>query len=148
MAVVHHITKRKSDDWGTPLHLYAQLDEEFHFKFDPCPYPLPEWDGLQVCWEESNFVNPPYSRVKPWVVKCREEQLKGNLSVLLIPARTETAYFHDWVLPHAEIRCVRGRLKYVALGEDADSKESGAPFSSLVCIYHPPPLLVCVHKPP
>lgn len=75
------------------------------------------------------FCNPPYGRELPkWVKKCYEESLKGNLVVMLIPARTDTRWFHDYIYHKAEIRFIRGRLKF------NDGKQ-GAPFPSMVVIY-------------
>jgi hypothetical protein len=102
-----------SDDWRTPDWLYKQLDDEFHFDFDPCPYGA-DFDGLSIEWGGSNFVNPPYNRFdKPkFIKKAYEESLKGKTSVLLIPAYTGTADFHNYIFPHAEIRYLRGRVAF------------------------------------
>ena len=121
-----------TDQWSTPPELYKQLDSEFHFTFDPCPLSTQYVDGLTKQWGTSNFVNPPYSDIEPWAKKCREEQLKGNLSVLLIPSRTSTHYFHDWILPFAELRFLRGRVKF--LNQDGQQQQA-APFASVVCVY-------------
>jgi hypothetical protein len=82
------------------------------------------------------FVNPPYGReIGKWVKKSYEEGLKPNtLVVMLIPARTDTRYFHDYILGKAEIRFIKGRLKFINL--DGDGKEtSPAPFPSMLAIY-------------
>lgn len=81
--------------WLTPPELYAELDKEFHFTFDPCPYPLPEgFDGLTCEWGESNYVNPPFGSIihqgkkkgpTAWVRKAIEEQSKGKRVVLVYP---------------------------------------------------------------
>ena len=127
---------KKSNLWGTPVDLYESLDKEFKFDYDPCPFPKPEsFDGLLTDWGKCNFVNPPYSDVGRFARKCREEQKKGNVSVLLIPARTSTGYFHDWILPFAEIRFIRGRLKFVGLSEENRDVKNPAGFASLVCVY-------------
>lgn len=77
------------------------------------------------------FCNPPYGKeISVWVKKCYEESLKPNtLVVMLIPARTDTAYFHDWIYHKAELRFIRGRLHF------NDSK-AGAPFPSMVVIFN------------
>jgi hypothetical protein len=105
------------DDWETPNELYDKLDAEFHFDFDPCPL-KPTFDGLNVEWGKSNFVNPPYSDKKrsgylksSFVKKSLEESNKGKLCVLLLPVSTSTKLFHDVILPHGEIRFLRGRPK-------------------------------------
>eukprot|EP00732_Lithocolla_globosa_P000881 Lithocolla_globosa_v1_NODE_347_length_4383_cov_3.684466.p3 type:complete len:135 gc:universal NODE_347_length_4383_cov_3.684466:3512-3916(+) len=121
---------KKTNHWQTPLDLYEKLDVEFHFDFDPCP--LNGTNGLEIDWGQMNFVNPPYSNVGGFAKKCREEQLKGNESVLLIPARTSTHYFHDWILPFAEVRFIRGRLKF---RDSAGQTLQHAPFASILCVY-------------
>lgn len=122
----------KSDDWGTPHELWDVLNGEFNFDFDPCPFTGTV--GLDMKWGRRNFVNPPYSMAKEFAQKCRQEQIKGNLSVLLIPAHTSARYFHEWVLPFAEIRFIQGRLKFINLN-DPTKKREAAPFSSLICIF-------------
>ena len=128
--------KGRTDDWGTPGWLYKLLDNEFHFDFDPCPYPKPDWDGRLMQWGKSNFVNPPYSDIQPWAQRCREEQVKGNTSVLLIPARTDTAYFHRWIILYTELRFIEGRVQFVQLGKKIKQGKRDAPFPSMVCIFH------------
>ena len=81
-----YMNKSLHNDWQTPLNLYNKLNEEFKFDFDPCPLNY-KIDGLNINWGASNFINPPYNNIKEWVIKCREEQLKGNLCVLLIYAK-------------------------------------------------------------
>lgn len=77
----------------------------------------------------SVFVNPPYSKISDWVRKCYEEGHKDNTTVVcLIPARTDTKYFHNYILHRAEIRFVKGRLKF-------NDGKGGAPFPSIVVIY-------------
>lgn len=81
--------------WLTPLGLYVALDKEFHFDFDPCPYPLPvDFDGLTCEWGRSNYVNPPFGSIihqgkkkgpMAWVRKAIEEQRKGKRVVLVYP---------------------------------------------------------------
>lgn len=76
------------------------------------------------------FCNPPYSRIKEWVKKAYDESSDPTtLIVLLVPARTDTRYFHDYIYGKAELRFVKGRLKF------GDSKNS-APFPSMVCVYN------------
>src|SRR5690349_16244184 len=81
--------------WLTPPELYAELDAEFHFDFDPCPYPLPEgFDGLTCEWGKSNYVNPPFGSIMhqgkkkgptAWVRKAITESEKGKTVVLVYP---------------------------------------------------------------
>lgn len=73
--------------WVSPSDLLGPLTAEFNFDFDPCPHPRPEaFDGLEVDWGRSNWVNPPFTGgVMKWVKKCFIERDKGNLSVLILP---------------------------------------------------------------
>jgi len=135
--------KRKdTDNWITPKKVYDELDNEFKFDFDPCPYNPGEIinDGLIIGWGKSNFVNPPYSPElkKAFILKAIEEKNKGNTSVLLIPAQTETKLFHDIILPNAnEVRFVKGRIQF----ERVDSfglkikNKSGNPLDSMIVVF-------------
>jgi site-specific DNA-methyltransferase (adenine-specific) len=115
-------------DWKTPKSLYAQLDKEFNFDFDPCPT-NPTFDGLKIEWKERNFVNPPYgSELPKWIKKAFEEWKKEKTIVLLIPSRTDTAYWHDYVMQAQEIRLIRGRLKF-------DDQKGSAPFPSCIVVF-------------
>lgn len=132
----------KAMDWATPQAFFDQLDSEFHFTLDPCAsesnhkcdyYFTVADDGLKQSWSgQTVFCNPPYGRaIKDWVRKCAEEAKQADTTiVLLIPARTDTAYFHDYIYqkPNVEIRFLRGRLKF------GDEKNS-APFPSMVAIF-------------
>jgi site-specific DNA-methyltransferase (adenine-specific) len=118
-----------SEEWATPTEVLAGLDAEFHFDFDPCPLGGEE-DGtapLFVKWAGRRvFCNPPYG---PGVRKFLERGLEADIAVFLIPARTDTKWFHEVVLPHAkEIRFIKGRLKF------GDAKNS-APFPSMIVVF-------------
>ena len=130
-----------TNEWETPQDFFDKLNEEFHFTLDPCATPqnakckkyyTVKEDGLKQDWQgETVFCNPPYGRaIKDWVRKCYEESKKPNtIVVMLIPARTDTTYFHDYIYHKAkEIRFVRGRLKF------GNSKNS-APFPSMVVVF-------------
>ncbi len=133
----------KTDQWSTPQAFFDELDREFSFTLDPCAdtenhkcarYFTAEEDGLVQDWSgERVFCNPPYGRaIYKWVEKCYREGCKdGTIVVLLIPARTDTAYFHDFILNRAEVRFIRGRLKF------GDST-TGAPFPSMLAIFRGP----------
>lgn len=118
-----------TDRWATPQEVYSRLDAEFHFDFDPCPIDgqsdglarlLVPWGGKRV------FCNPPYG---PGIAKWLERHWEAEVAVYLLPARTDTAWFHELVLTFAkEIRFIRGRLKF------GDAK-SGAPFPSMIVVY-------------
>lgn len=118
-----------SDRWETPHDLYAALNEEFGFDFDPCPLDGEE-DGLTplFCqWRGKRvFCNPPYGRrLGRWL----KRGLEAAIAVFLLPVRTDTQWFHEIVLPHAaEIRFLRGRLRF------GDAKNS-APFPSMLIIF-------------
>lgn len=130
----------ETDVWSTPIEFFNELDNEFNFTLDPCAnhenakcpvYFTKEQDGLKQNWGGFTvFCNPPYGRViGDWVKKAYEESKKPNTTiVMLIPARTDTKYFHDFIYHKAEIRFIRGRLKF------GDAKNS-APFPSMVVIF-------------
>lgn len=105
-----------SNDWQTPDYLYDELNNEFNFDFDPCPYES-TFDGLSpdTKWGKSNFINPPYDRVnKPKFIKRAYREWKENWAtcVLLIPSATWTKQFHEIMMPHAEIRFVKWRIAF------------------------------------
>ena len=108
------------DQWETPEYIYDPLNEEFDFDFDPCPLMpegkiTPETDGLLIEWGQSNFVNPPYTRAikEAFIKKAISESKKGKVCVMLLPVATDTAIYHDHIVPNAkEIRFLRGRVKF------------------------------------
>ena len=118
------------DDWKTPSYIYDELNKEFNFDFDPCPlqHDLSKWDGLDVEWGKSNFINPPYSRKlkESFVKKAIEESKKGKLCVMLLPVSTSTKLFHDYILPNKkEIRFIKKRIKFIGVntfGEKVSDK--------------------------
>ena len=113
------------DNYATPPELYNELNKEFNFNFDPCPYNEGEIinDGLKIDWGKSNFVNPPYSQKlkEQFIIKGIEEMKKGNVSVFLIPVSTSTKLFHDYIKPNAnEIIFLKGRVKFGKLKNDGE----------------------------
>jgi hypothetical protein len=115
-------------DWKTPKALYQALDAEFNFDYDPCPV-KPKFDGLESEWGETNFVNPPYGReIGRWIQKGYEQNLKGKTVVFLLPSRTDTRWWHDYILKANEIRFIRGRLKF-------DDQKNSAPFPSAIVVF-------------
>lgn len=130
----------KSNEWTTPQHLFDELNQEFNFTLDPCAteenakcskHFTIEDDGLSKDWSNDVvFMNPPYGReIKKWIKKAYEESLNGATVVCLIPARTDTTYWHDYIFGKAlDIRFLKGRLKF------GDSKNS-APFPSAIVVY-------------
>jgi site-specific DNA-methyltransferase (adenine-specific) len=120
-----HVT----DDWATPDRLYKELDSEFHFNLVPCPLNS-KIDGLDMDWEGNVFCNPPYSQVKRWLVKAHQELLKkADVIVFLVFVNTDTAWFHDYVYHRAEIRFLRGRVKFVGFSKNGSMRPS------MVCVF-------------
>ena len=121
-----------SDNWETPSDLFNKLNDEFHFEFDPCPinHDISKWDGLQVEWKKSNFINPPYSRKlkEAFVLKAVEESRNGKTCVMLLPVSTSTKLFHEQILPNAkDIRFIRGRVRFSGIntrGEYIEGSEN------------------------
>lgn len=137
----------KKMDYCTPQDFFDKLNNEFHFALDAAAteksakcnkFYTTQTDGLIMPWSvgvgESVFCNPPYGRTLGlWVRKAYKESRNGTIIVLLIPARTDTQYFHDYVYGKAEIRFLRGRLRF----EDEDgNRYPPAPFPSMLVIYN------------
>ena len=130
----------KTDLWPTPNDFFDKLNDEFHFTLDPCSthenakcykHFTEEENGLLQDWgNEVVFCNPPYGRqIKYWIKKAYEESQKDNTKVvMLIPARTDTIYFHEYIYHKAEIRFIKGRLKF-------GNAKNSAPFPSMVAIF-------------
>lgn len=121
---------RKSDHWSTPKDFYDKLNKEFSFNFDPCPLNSEENYLLRKWWYGRAFVNPPYSNIRAFMEYAIHQLEVGNLeiAVFLVPARTDTKWFHELVIPNAQVRFIKGRLKF------GDGKNS-APFPSMICIF-------------
>ncbi len=117
-----HISK--SDSWVTPKEIYDVLNNEFYFNDDPCP--LNGSGGLEREWGAVTFMNPPYSNPMPWCKKAFEESQKGKIVVCLLRGDTSTKWFHEWVLGKAELRFVKGRIKF---------NGKPAPFASIIAIW-------------
>lgn len=128
-----------SDEWSTPDNIFNELNNEFGFNLDVCAtdinhkcnrYFTQAEDGLKNSWGGYIvFCNPPYSNISAWVKKAYYESFKPDtVIVLLIPARTDTKYFQEYIYHRAEIRFIKGRLKF------GDSKNA-APFPSMVVIF-------------
>lgn len=131
--------------WETPQDFFDKLDAVYHFNWDLAASDLnhkasnyftekdnslsQNWGGL----EGNLFLNPPYGRaIKDWVKKASETSLKPNqYLVMLIPSRTDTSYFHDYIFGKAEVKFLRGRLKFELNGNSKDA----APFPSVLVIY-------------
>lgn len=128
----------KSVVWETPQDLFDKLNAEFHFDLDVCALPenakcekyyTPEDDGLLQPWDGVCWCNPPYGRtIGKWIQKAYETFAGGGTVVMLLPARTDTKWFHEYIYNKAEIRFIKGRLKF------GNSKNS-APFPSMIVVF-------------
>lgn len=126
--------------WETPQAFFDTLDKEFHFQLDVCATPentkcerffTPEQDGLLQPWEGVCWCNPPYGRsVKDWIRKALLASAEGAVVVMLLPARTDTRWFHQFLYKKSgvELRFVPGRLKF---GKSRNS----APFPSMIVVF-------------
>ena len=135
-----YINKSITDSSSTPSNLKAKLNEEFNFDdFDPCPLnnPPPWINGIELDWANCTFVNPSYSKLNTtekhglgWVEKAHIEACKGKTIVMLLPARTDSHWFHDIILEHNyEVRFIKGRLKF------GTGILHAAPFPSIIVIF-------------
>lgn len=129
---------RKSDEWATPQHIYNKLNYQYNFTLDPASdginakcnkFYTAQQDGLVQSWNgETVFVNPPYSKTYDWVRKAYHEAFSGTTSVLLVPARMDSKWVHEFCLDPfvcKSLTFIRGRLKF------GNSKNS-APFPSMI----------------
>jgi phage N-6-adenine-methyltransferase len=126
-----------TDNWATPQKLFDELNQRYNFELDVCAslenakcprfFSL-EDDGLAQDWQGACWMNPPYGRaIKDWMAKAYESSKNGAKVVCLVPARTDTAWWHDYAMK-GEITFLRGRLKF------GDSKNS-APFPSALVVF-------------
>ena len=103
------------DDWATPEYILEPLRDEFGDMFDPCPLNA-GFDALDknFNWELVNFINPPYSQKlkESFIKKAFMESVKGKDCIMLLPVSTSTKIFHDYIYPFAEIRFLKGRVKF------------------------------------
>lgn len=138
----HILFSSSSDEWSTPVELFNELNNEFKFSLDPCcsienkkcnKYYTIEDNGLLKSWKgEKVFCNPPYSKLNEWVEKCYREACNDNTLVcLLIPARTDTKYFHNFIYNRSEIRFIKKRLRF-------NGSSQNAPFPSMIVIFRGP----------
>ncbi len=127
--------------WATPQDFFDNLNAEFDFDIDVCATPenakcnkffTEEQDGLSQSWGGTCWCNPPYGReIGKWVSKayasCKDD---GVTVVMLLPARTDTKWFHEYIYHKAEIRFIKGRLKF-------GGATNSAPFPSMVVVFRP-----------
>lgn len=126
-----------SDCWETPQELFDELNQKYNFDVDVCALPknakcanyfTPEIDGLKQEWIGTCWMNPPYGReIGKWMQKAYKSSLAGATVVCLVPARTDTAWWHDYAMK-GKIEFIRGRLKF------GNSKNS-APFPSAIVVF-------------
>lgn len=131
----------QTDEWATPQDLFDELDREFGFDTDVCALPhnakceryfTPAIDGLRQTWSGRCWMNPPYGRnIGLWVAKAHASAIEGALVVCLLPARTDTAWWHECVTKSSEVRFLRGRVRFGAA-------RHSAPFPSAIVVFRPP----------
>jgi len=128
-----------TDLWATPQAFFDAFNNIYNFTLDVCALPTnakcdqyftPDDDGLSQPWRGVCWMNPPYGRsIGLWVKKAYDESLKGAKVVCLLPARTDTKWFHEYCI-RGEVHFIKGRLKF------GDAKNS-APFPSMIVIFSP-----------
>ena len=128
-----------TDLWATPQSYFNKVAQEFAFETDVCAiaenakckrFFTPEMDGLKQEWTGVCWLNPPYGRgIGDWLKKALESSRAGATVVALVPARTDTAWWHDYAA-HGEVRFIRGRLKF-------GNQKNAAPFPSALVIFRP-----------
>jgi phage N-6-adenine-methyltransferase len=137
----------ENNDWSTPQNIFDELDKEFRFDIDACAsfwntkcsdyYDISD-DALLIDWVpgKTYWMNPPYGReIGKWIEKAYIESRRGSTIVCLIPARTETKWFHSYCL-ESEIRFVKGRIHF----SDRYGKTGRPRFSSIIVIMRPEPI--------
>ena len=132
-------------EWETPQDLFDHYDSLFDFQLDvcatidnaKCPLFMDKvMDSLKQEWSKRNWMNPPYGReIGKWVKKAYEESIdgrliKGKLTVCLLPSRTDTRWWHDYVMKADAIHFIKGRLKFAGGGN-----KNSAPFPSAIVIF-------------
>lgn len=128
----------KSCEWETPQWLFDKLNREFNFTLDVCAtqknakcdkYFTKIEDGLKQDWSKDIcWMNPPYGReISKWIKKAYEESLRGATVVCLIPSRTDTQWWHNYVMK-GKVRFIKGRLKF-------GGAKNSAPFPSAIVVF-------------
>jgi site-specific DNA-methyltransferase (adenine-specific) len=139
------LQSKSSDEWGTPPDLYTSLDQEFHFDLDVCAseenhknknFYTKEDNALEKPWPGVIFCNPPYSLTGKFLEKAHKELKNGNCDtvVFLIFSNTDTKYFHNLILGKAEIRFIKGRLKFYGKNKKGEYVNNSAMRPSMICI--------------
>lgn len=141
-AMTSGMMSSTTDEWPTPRYVFDKLDAEFSFELDVCAtddnhkcarYFTKEIDGLKQEWKGVCWMNPPYGRtIGQWIRKAYESSMGGGtIVVCLIPARTDTRWWRDYVMRASELRFVSGRIRFGDAGQ-------GAPFPSVIAIFGTP----------
>jgi site-specific DNA-methyltransferase (adenine-specific) len=131
----------RTEEWETPYHVFSAINAEYQFQVDVCAtsentkckvYFDKTDDGLQKEWSPYRcWMNPPYGKnISKWMKKAFEESQRGSLVVCLVPSRTDTKWWHDWVMRASEIRFISGRISF-------GNQKQSAPFPSCIIIYYP-----------
>ncbi|MGR8809995.1 DNA N-6-adenine-methyltransferase [Leuconostoc citreum] len=143
MTISKTLFSSKKMDWETPQLFFEKLNKKYKFDLDACAsednhkvdnYFTEEDNALTKLWNGNVFVNPPYGReLYSFVEKSYSEHIRDNnrFIVLLIPARTDTKYWHEFIQGKATIKFLKGRLKFEISGIASDA----APFPSALIIY-------------
>jgi phage N-6-adenine-methyltransferase len=130
-------TSSKTDKWETPQDFFDKYNALYNFTTDVCALPsnakcanyyTEEQDGLAQDWTGICWMNPPYGRkIGHWIKKAYESSLKGATVVCLLPARTDTKWFHNYCI-NAKVEFIKGRIKF-------GNAENPAPFPSMVVVF-------------
>jgi len=137
MSLTSGLFTSKKGEWATPQIFFNELDAEWHFDLDVCALPsnakcqryfTPDEDGLTKEWRGVCWMNPPYGRqIGRWIRKAYESAQQGAVVVCLVPARTDTAWWHDYCAK-GEVRFLRGRLRF-------GNGKGRAPFPSAIVVF-------------
>lgn len=135
MAINKVLYSSENEVWETPQELFNRLNDEFHFDIDVCAtsenakcskFFSPLDDGLSQDWQGVCWMKPPYGKkIGAWMKKAMEAE---TTVVCLVPSRTDTKWWHEYIMKASEIRFIKGRLKF------GDSKNS-APFPSAIIVF-------------
>ena len=133
-----------SNEWRTPVEFFQRLDAEFRFTLDAAATAenaqcanFYSCCALERPWPGTVWLNPPYGRgIKDWIAKAYREAQAGATVVVLMPVRSDTPYWHDYVMKAAEVRLVQGRLRFTG-GPKENTDSHNAPFPCAVVVFRP-----------
>jgi phage N-6-adenine-methyltransferase len=139
----------KTDVWETPISVFNRIERRFGpFDIDVCALPsnakcgryfTPDQDGLKQQWNGRCWCNPPYGRtIGKWIRKAWESSVDGSTVVMLIPARVDTTWWHDYVARYATVEFIRGRIRF-------GGSDNSAPFPSAIVVFRPNKMKKCPH---